>query len=46
MNISVIGIDIAKHIFHLIGLDTNGKQVLKKSCVARRYSITLETRKV
>jgi len=30
MNISFIGIDIAKHIFHVIGLDPNGKQVLKK----------------
>lgn len=30
MNISVIGMDIAKHVFHLIGLDKNGKPVLKK----------------
>lgn len=30
MNISFIGIDIAKHIFHIIGLDQNGKQILKK----------------
>jgi len=30
MNISFIGIDIAKHVFHVIGLDPNGKQVLKK----------------
>jgi len=30
MNISFTGIDIAKHIFHVIGLDPNGKQVLKK----------------
>lgn len=30
MNISVIGLDLAKRIFHLIGLDQNGKQRLKK----------------
>ena len=30
MNIDTIGLDIAKTIFHLIGLDHNGKQVLKK----------------
>lgn len=30
MNINFIGLDIAKQVFHLIGLDYNGKQVLKK----------------
>ncbi|HIQ13949.1 MAG TPA: IS110 family transposase [Leucothrix sp.] len=30
MNINVIGLDLAKIIFHLIGLDQHGKQVLKK----------------
>jgi len=30
MNIRFIGIDIAKHVFHVIGLDPNGKQLLKK----------------
>ncbi len=30
MNISVIGLDLAKNIFHLIGLDSHGKQHLKK----------------
>lgn len=29
-NITFIGIDIAKNVFHVIGLDANGKQVLKK----------------
>ena len=30
MNISVIGLDLAKRIFHLVGLDQHGKQRLKK----------------
>jgi len=30
MNINVIGMDIAKKVFHLIGLDHNGKKVLRK----------------
>lgn len=30
MNIKTIGLDIAKNIFHLIGLDQYGNQVLKK----------------
>ena len=30
MNISVIGLDLAKSIFHLVGLDRHGKQGLKK----------------
>jgi transposase len=30
MNINVIGLDIAKRTFHLVGLDHTGKQVLKK----------------
>jgi transposase len=30
MNISVIGLDLAKSIFHLVGLDRYGKQGLKK----------------
>ena len=31
MNISAIGLDIAKQIFHLVGLDDQGNQVLKKT---------------
>ena len=27
MNINTIGLDIAKTIFHLVGLDKNGKQI-------------------
>jgi transposase len=30
MNINTIGLDIAKTIFHLVGLDKNGKQIQKK----------------
>ena len=31
-DISVIGIDIAKRVFHLVGLDERGKIVLRKRC--------------
>lgn len=31
MNISVIGLDIAKQIFHVVGLDSTGKRILKKT---------------
>ena len=31
MNINVIGLDIAKQIFHLVALDSTGKKVLKKT---------------
>jgi transposase len=30
--ISVVGIDIAKRVFHLVGLDERGKLVLRKRC--------------
>jgi len=30
-NISVIGLDIAKQVFHLVGLDKHGKQVMRKT---------------
>jgi len=30
MNITTIGLDIAKSVFHLVGADNRGKQVLKK----------------
>jgi len=36
MNIDTIGLDIAKTFFHLIGLDRNGKQVLKKKLRRRQ----------
>jgi transposase len=31
-DISVVGIDIAKRVFHLVGLDERGKIVLRKRC--------------
>jgi transposase len=31
MNTTVIGLDIAKQIFHLVGLDATGKKVIKKT---------------
>ena len=30
MNVTTIGLDIAKNVFHLVGADARGKQVLKK----------------
>jgi len=30
MKITTIGLDIAKNVFHLVGCDVRGKQVLKK----------------
>ena len=31
-DISVVGIDIAKRVFHLVGMDERGKIVLRKRC--------------
>lgn len=30
-DIHVIGLDIAKQVFHVVGLDKNGKQVMRKT---------------
>ncbi len=30
MNVTTIGLDIAKSVFHLVGAEASGKQVLKK----------------
>ncbi len=30
MNVTTIGLDIAKSVFHLVGAEANGKPVLKK----------------
>jgi len=30
MNVTTIGLDLAKQVFHLVGADTRGKQVVKK----------------
>ena len=31
-NLSVVGIDIAKRVFHLVGMDARGKIVMRKRC--------------
>jgi hypothetical protein len=31
-DISVVGIDIAKRVFHLVGMDERGKIVMRKRC--------------
>ena len=31
-DISVVGIDIAKRVFHLVGMDKRGKIVMRKRC--------------
>jgi len=41
--ITFIGIDIAKNVFHVIGLDANGKQGLKKSYQEEKCSLILRT---
>jgi hypothetical protein len=32
MNISIVGIDIAKNVFQLHGVNETGKAVIKKEC--------------
>ena len=31
-DMSVVGIDIAKRVFHLVGMDERGKIVLRRRC--------------
>ena len=38
MNISVLGIDIAKNIFQLHGVDSSGKRILKQRIVREQLS--------
>jgi transposase len=38
MNITTAGIDLAKNIFHLHGVDARGKVVLQKRLTRRRVS--------
>ncbi|WP_282433092.1 hypothetical protein [Legionella gresilensis] len=40
MNISVLGVDIAKNIFQLHGVDSSGKRILKQR-IAREKIICL-----
>ena len=39
MNISVLGIDIAKNIFQLHGVDSSGKRILKQRIEREQLSI-------
>jgi len=32
MNLHVIGIDLGKTVFHLVGMDSTGKLVVRKRC--------------
>ena len=32
MDIQVVGIDLGKTLFHLVGLDTTGRVVIRKRC--------------
>src|SRR4030081_2161210 len=36
MKLHVIGIDLGKTVFHLVGLDSNGKAVIRKKCSRRQ----------
>ncbi len=45
MNITVIGIDLAKNTFSLCGLNQNGKVILKKRLTRYKLSIFLRTQK-
>ena len=41
MNISVLGIDIAKSVFHLVGINERGKEVYRKHFKRRELLVTL-----
>ena len=41
-HINVIGIDIAKEVFHLVGLERSGKQVLKKKLSRKKLIAFIE----
>lgn len=36
MKLHVLGIDLGKTVFHLVGLDSAGKVVIRKRCSRRR----------
>ena len=33
MNLQVLGIDLGKTVFHLVGLDSTGRVVIRKRCL-------------
>jgi transposase len=36
MKLHVLGIDLGKTVFHLVGLDSTGKAVIRKKCSRRQ----------
>ncbi len=36
MKLHVLGIDLGKTVFHLVGLDSTGKVVIRKKCARRQ----------
>jgi transposase len=36
MKLHVLGIDLVKTVFHLVGLDSTGKAVIRKGCSRRQ----------
>ncbi len=36
MKLHVLGIDLGKTVFHLVGLDSTGKLVIRKRCSRRQ----------
>jgi transposase len=36
MNLYVLGIDLGKTVFHLVGLDSTGRVVIRKGCSRRQ----------
>ena len=41
MKLHVLGIDLGKTVFHLVGLDSTGKVVIRKKCSRRQDIIRL-----
>ena len=45
MTVKAIGLDTAKHVFHVHGADASGRAVLKKRLDGIRLRISLRTRR-
>jgi transposase len=39
MNLQVLGIDLGKTVFHLVGLDSTGRVVARKRCSRRQLLV-------
>jgi hypothetical protein len=46
MKLRVIGIDLRKTVFHLVGLDSSGKAVIRKKCSRRQLLAFTATNKI